>query len=111
MIVKLRQASETKIAFRAISILANTSPYSIFFARKSFSYPLVKLKNRDGNSANNNAIPPVRMKATIVYVRCSNNSFGFAISSFNASIANNGIQNSAITRILDTVRNLLYIGK
>ena len=75
------------------------------------SSALRKLKNNPGKRKNKRDIPPVRAKEMILSLFFSMRIRGFVIISFSAKIANKGIQNSATTRILDTVLNLLYIGK
>ena len=116
MIKKLRHASEVSIAsrisFRLVMTGTRCSAGSPCF-KAAISCPELKLeKKTPGAIARINATPAVSTNVTITPVRFS---FSFRISgllriSFKAKIANNGIVNSAITRMEDTARNLLYIG-
>ena len=67
-------------------------------------------KNSFGNSANSRAIPPVSPRLTVSALILFFNSSGFYTISLMVSAANKGMQNSAITRMEETARNLLYIG-
>ena len=67
-------------------------------------------KNTFGSTANNNAKPPVSPKLIKKSFLRSFIIAGVETTSFKASIANKGMVNSAITRMEDTARNLLYIG-
>ena len=65
-----------------------------------------------GATAKMSATPAVSTNAAITplqFFSCFSIS-GLLKISFKAKIANKGIVNSAITRIEDTARNLLYIG-
>ena len=67
-------------------------------------------KKTFGSTANNSAKPPVNPKLIKKSFLRSFMIAGVATTSFKASIANKGMVNSAITRMEDTARNLLYIG-
>ena len=67
-------------------------------------------KKSFGTKANKRAKPPVKAKLIRKSLRRSCNSFRVDTTSFKASIANKGMVNSAMTRMEDTARNLLYIG-
>ena len=67
-------------------------------------------KNAEGVSEKSMAIPPVNRNEIPTYFILGFICSGSSNSFFSASIASNGIVNSAITSIEATVRNLAYIG-
>ena len=60
--------------------------------------------------ANNKQKPAVSPKLIYTYLICLFNIDGVSKIFFKPNIANNGMVNSAITKIDATVRNLAYIG-
>ena len=68
------------------------------------------LKKRVGKRAKSIAIPPVSPKLMYTALMRFVSSDGSSTIFFSASMASNGMVNSAMTRIDATVRNLEYIG-
>ena len=115
MIQNVRQQSAVNTACRiSVRLLTNGWKYSVGSpCRACISAEEMKLlKNTDGITANSRAIPAVRPKEINKYLLTAPVSrlSQILISSLRASMASNGIVNSAITRIEATVRNLAYIG-
>ena len=116
IIKKLRHASEAIIASRiSVRFATNGAKCSAGSAcfKAAISCVVIKPeKKAPGATAKINATPAVSTKVAITPPRFS---FNFSVSgllkiSFKAKIANKGMVNSAITRMEDTARNLLYIG-
>ena len=102
----------SRISVRLATNEAKCSAGSACF-KAVISCAVIKLeKKAPGATAKMNATPAVSTNAAITplqFFSCFSIS-GLLKISFKAKIANKGIVNSAITRIEDTARNLLYIG-
>ena len=108
-----RQQSAVNTAIR-ISVRFFTNGFNCsagIWLKACASLLLIKsLKNIFGASANSSAIPAVSANDVYSQGACDFNSCGSSTIFFKASIASNGIVNSAITNIDDTVLNFAYIG-
>ena len=114
MMKKERQQSAVNIAMRISRRLGSRASRASFGKLPSALYSaddMKSLKKRVGARAKRKHAPAVRAKLTITHFIFLLSVSGSSTSFFNASIASNGMVNSAITSIDATVRNLEYIGK
>ena len=113
---KLRQASAETMEARASLRAAMSSetgicPWAIAWRKSSCSCSLISERKVPGISASTRLSPSVSPPAMRKPPRCSSTSSrGRSTKRTSASTASTGMVNSAMTRMEETVRNLLYSG-